>query len=37
MAARKPQTKEEMLEVNGVGEVKYERYGEEFLVLLRER
>lgn len=34
MAARKPQSKEEMLEVNGVGEVKYERYGEQFLVVL---
>jgi len=28
-----PQNKEEMLDVNGVGEVKYERYGEEFLEL----
>ncbi len=35
MSARRPQTKEEMLEVNGVGEVKFERYGEEFLKLLR--
>ncbi|WP_324172990.1 DNA helicase RecQ [Sulfurimonas sp.] len=31
-----PQNKEEMLEVNGVGEVKYERYGEEFLALCKE-
>ena len=36
MAARRPQTKAQMLEVNGVGEVKYERYGEQFLSLLRE-
>jgi len=25
-----------MLDVNGVGEVKYERYGEEFLDLCKE-
>ena len=31
-----PQTKDEILGVNGVGEVKYERYGEEFLALCRE-
>ena len=31
-----PQNKEEMLEVNGVGEVKYERYGEDFLALCKE-
>ena len=31
-----PQTKDEMLGVNGVGEVKFERYGEEFLALCRE-
>ena len=31
-----PQNKEEMLEVNGVGEVKYERYGEEFLKLSQD-
>ena len=35
MAAVRPQTKAEMLEINGVGEVKYERYGEQFLVLLQ--
>ena len=28
-----PQTKSEMLDINGVGEVKYERYGESFLNL----
>ena len=31
-----PQTKEEVLDINGVGEVKYERYGEEFLTLCQE-
>ena len=31
-----PQTKEEVLDINGVGEVKYERYGEEFLQLCKE-
>lgn len=34
--ARLPQTKEQMLDVHGVGEVKYERYGKEFLELSRE-
>jgi len=34
MADRLPATKEEMLEVSGVGEVKFERYGLEFLELL---
>jgi ATP-dependent DNA helicase RecQ len=32
-AANLPQTKEDMLDINGVGEVKFERYGEEFLNL----
>ena len=35
MSASIPQSKEEFLEVNGVGEVKYQRYGEAFLELLR--
>ena len=35
-AQKLPQNKNEMLDVNGVGEVKYERYGEEFLTLCRE-
>ncbi len=35
MADKMPQTKEEMLEVSGVGEVKFERYGEDFLALIR--
>jgi len=29
-----PQTKAEMLSIHGIGEVKFDRYGEEFLVLL---
>ncbi len=33
LSARLPKSKEEMLEVNGIGEVKYERYGELFLKL----
>ena len=36
MSIKHPKTKEEMLEVNGVGEVKFERYGEEFLEVLRK-
>ena len=36
MAKRLPKNKEEMLEVNGIGEVKYKRYGEEFLELSQE-
>jgi ATP-dependent DNA helicase RecQ len=33
MAQKLPQSKEQMLEVHGIGEVKYSRYGEEFLIL----
>jgi len=36
MAQKLPQSKSEMLEVNGIGEVKYKRYGEAFLDLSRE-
>jgi ATP-dependent DNA helicase RecQ len=35
MAALKPQTKEEMLEVKGVGEKKFETYGHIFLEAIR--
>ncbi len=35
MAKLLPKTKEEMLHVSGVGEVKFERYGERFLELLK--
>lgn len=34
MCRRMPKTKEEMLEVNGVGEVKYNHYGEQFMQLI---
>jgi ATP-dependent DNA helicase RecQ len=34
LSSRQPQSKEEMLEVHGIGEVKFERYGEAFLKLL---
>lgn len=37
LSAKKPLTKEEMLQVHGIGEVKYERYGEAFLDLLKEQ
>ena len=36
MAAKNPQTKEEMLQIGGIGEVKFERYGEKFLTLLQQ-
>ncbi len=34
LSAKLPQSKEEMLAVHGIGEVKFERYGQEFLSLL---
>ncbi len=36
LSAKKPANKEEMLEVHGIGEVKYDRYGEAFLELLND-
>jgi len=36
MSVKLPENKEEMLEVHGIGEVKYERYGVQFLALLEE-
>lgn len=36
MCMVKPKTKEEMLSVSGVGEFKYEKYGERFLVCVKE-
>ena len=36
LSTRLPKSREEMLEVNGIGEVKYERYGEAFLELCRK-
>ncbi len=37
MAARRPATHAELLEVNGVGQAKLERYGDAFLALITER
>ena len=34
LSIKLPQNKKEMLEVHGVGDIKFERYGEEFLTLL---
>ena len=36
MASYLPTNKEQMLKINGVGEVKFERYGKEFLEALKE-
>jgi ATP-dependent DNA helicase RecQ len=36
LSNKQPQDKEAMLEVHGIGEVKFERYGEEFLTLLND-
>jgi ATP-dependent DNA helicase RecQ len=36
MANALPQSKEEMLSLHGIGEVKFERYGEAFLNLCIE-
>jgi len=36
LSVKLPQSKQEMLDVHGIGEVKFERYGEEFLSLLNE-
>ena len=36
MCRKLPKTKEEMLDVSGVGEKKYELYGETFLAAIRE-
>lgn len=35
MSAKVPKTKEEMLNVSGVGEVKFKRYGEAFLTVIK--
>lgn len=35
MAGKRPTTREQMLEVSGVGEVKFERFGSEFLEVLQ--
>ncbi len=36
LSNKQPQSKEEMLEVHGIGEVKFERYGREFLEVLSD-
>jgi ATP-dependent DNA helicase RecQ len=36
MAARRPRDRSQMLELTGVGPVKFERYGERFLETLRD-
>lgn len=36
MSSKCPQTKEEMLMVNGVGEVKFEKYGKRLLAIIQE-
>jgi ATP-dependent DNA helicase RecQ len=36
LSNKQPQNKVEMLEVHGIGEVKFERYGEAFLGILQE-
>lgn len=36
MSSRKPVTKEEMLEISGVGEAKYKKYGAEFVEVIRK-
>jgi len=36
LSVKVPQDKEAMLDVHGIGEVKFERYGEEFLTLLND-
>lgn len=35
MCVKKPHSKQEMLHVNGVGENKYEKYGEDFLTCIK--
>ena len=36
MAEKLPQNEEEMLDISGIGEVKFKRYGEAFLELCQE-
>ncbi len=36
MAARKPGTQAELLEVNGVGQAKLQRYGDAFLEVIAD-
>lgn len=36
MSIKYPNSKEEILEISGVGEIKYERYGEKFIDVIKE-
>ena len=36
MVEKKPRTRIQMLKVNGVGEKKFERYGDQFLALINQ-
>ena len=36
LSSKQPQSKEEMLEVHGIGEVKFDRYGKAFLDILQK-
>lgn len=36
MSIKYPNSKEEILEISGVGEIKYERYGEKFIEVIKE-
>lgn len=36
MSIKYPISKEEMLEISGVGEIKYDRYGENFIEIIKE-
>ena len=35
LSVKQPKSKEDMLDVHGIGEVKFERYGKEFLEILQ--
>ncbi len=37
LSQKRPQTKEEMLQIHGIAEVKFQRYGTLFLTILQER
>jgi ATP-dependent DNA helicase RecQ len=37
LSIKKPQNKEEMLEVHGIGEVKYNKYAKDFLEILLDK
>jgi len=37
LSVKLPENKEKMLEIHGIGEVKYKRYGEQFLTFFKQR